>query len=217
MAETVAAGARLRDVAGRIVLEGDTVRTEGLEGGLFGGRFRGEVEVGVLVATLPVGVSMRLKDLDLEVLTEEMQPGDVKLTGLASGAMRVRFSTKGLAALHLELKSTEGFTLDRETVRQILLANATGGISAGKQLSRVAEKVVGTASRRPFQSATLTVRLTQGAIQWRARLESPDLNLTVDSDRGLDPGELYRALGRWQALELEKLDKVHAESVDFGE
>jgi len=208
--DIIAAGAPVRGVHGTATLRDGTLGARGLKGEVFDGQFRANVKVGLFDASLPVEFAARVLDLDLATLTREMKPGEVALTGLASGDVILALDRDGLKDLRVRVESTQDFSVDRKTVLDILLTNYTGGVTGGKQLSRAVEQVVGEAAQRPFQRATLNLDLEEGRLTGQAMLASDDLSLTVDLH--VDPGALYEALTLRQEMQLDNVAGIDAQS-----
>ena len=95
----------------------------------------------------------------------------MKLTGIASGNGSLKYSGAGLEELSLVARSTEGFSLDRKTVEDLVLRNNAGGIG-DNQLRKVLKDFVGEEEQRPFDSADLKLKLSDGLIVGDAHLRS---------------------------------------------
>ncbi len=77
-------------------------------------------------------------------------------------------------------------------VEQILLSQQVAGVTGGKTLGKVVQKVIGEGEQRPFDRATMDLGFEGGRITGQARLESEQLNLTIDIKA--DPEALLEAL-----------------------
>ena len=190
--ELSTAGLTLSGVQGDVYGRGNTIAVENLEVTLFGGKIQASAETGVLDPGLPIRIASKVQGLDLAVFTREFEPPAVRLTGWVSGAVAVDFDLNGLRDLEVALRATEGFTLNRDMVEQILLAQYMGDATGGKALDRVVQKVIGKDDQRPFDRARLDLGLEDNRITGQAVLESEGLNLTIAIKA--DPKALLEAL-----------------------
>lgn len=172
--------------------EGRALHLETLAFGLFGGNVRGGARVGVREAGWPVEASVQVENLDLDRFTKEFKPPSVILTGQVSGSVLAAFSLDGLTGLAVDLSSTEGFSMNKDMVEQLLVSQYMAGMTGGKQVTEVIRDVLGAAPQRAFDSARLVLGMEDGRIAGFARLESAKLNLTVDIKA--DPAALLEAL-----------------------
>lgn len=196
--EVSAAGGVASDVSGLIELKGEDVLFRELTASVFGGRFAGEAEIGVLRKNMPVRLAARFEGIDLDRFTREVQPPEVKLTGIASGSATVGYASSGLTQFALHATSTENFSLNRDMVEHLLRNPQFRGILGAGQIERTMERFIGRAPQRPFDSAEMELRLEEGRIRGETVLKSEKtreyngLNLTIDL--AIDPEALGQAL-----------------------
>ncbi len=193
-----AAGASVRDISGGLVLNGETMRLGGLQGTLFGGRVIADVVVGVLEENMPINLSAQYEQLDLALLTEEVQPPQVKLTGIASGSATVEYGLEGLGDFWVHAESTENFSLDRETVEKMIFQQKILESFGTRQVQRILRELVGADPQRPFDSGEMVLRLEDERIKGTADLRSvktEDLRgLSLLIELAIDPPVLADAL-----------------------
>ncbi len=187
------AGARLNTPAGDTRWEGRALFLENLALDLFGGGARGNARIGLRETGWPVEASFTVDNLDLDVFTREFKPPSLTLTGRVNGSVLAAFSLDGLTGLAVDLRSDEGFSMNKDMVEQLLVSQYMAGMTGGKQVAEVVRDVLGTAPQRAFDSARLVLGMEDGRIAGYARLESAKLNLTVDIKA--DPAALLEALG----------------------
>lgn len=142
--------------------------------------------------TFPGAIEMEVRDLDLAEFTKVFEPPDVVLTGKVSGTADIALSTDGLRDLRVDLSAADNLTLNRSMVRQILMSQYVNDAVGRKSVQKVIERVIGEAEQRPFDHATLELRLVDGVIQGVARLESKSLDVTVDINA--DPKAILEAI-----------------------
>ncbi len=187
-----AGGVKLRAINGALRGEGRRLHVENLTSDLLGGRLVARAEIGVLEAGLPVHIFADLHDVDLGLFTEEFEPPSVVLTGKVSGNGAIQLSPSGFEDFEAQLTAEKGITLNRGMVEQILLSQQVAGVTGGKTLGKVVQKVIGEGEQRPFDRATMDLGFEGGRITGQARLESEQLNLTIDIKA--DPEALLEAL-----------------------
>jgi hypothetical protein len=179
--ELAALGVTLHDTSARMRVAWPKVYVEELSSTVFGGTVRGGGEVDLAAENFPVVVDLTLENTDLARFTDEFKPpNNVKLTGLVSGTIRASIAGESITDLAVDLKSGEGFTLDRTTVAQMLMSQEIGEISGSGLADKIVKSVVGDEDVRPFTGAELRLGLEGGRITGAALLKSKALNLTVD-------------------------------------
>jgi len=218
--EAVLGGATVRAVQGEWAIADGVLRTERLEGTLFGGTLRANVEAALLRTGFPVQVRATIASVDLATLTRDVGIESVYVRGKASGQVSVSFDMGGFQELRADFRAPEGLTLDRGTVMNLL--QDTGAVAEGTSWARLGEaakkrlieKVVGPEEQRPFDRAELTLECAGRGLEGAAQvlLHSEQLNLTLDVP--LHPGTLLQAL---ELRQLEKVENFRTEPVDSGE
>lgn len=123
---------------------------------------------------------LRVARIDLKEFTKTFEPPDVVLTGIVGGTVTMTISAEGLEALDANMEATEGLTLNRSMVRQILMSQYVNDAVGNKSVQKIIEKVIGDDEQRPFDRAILELGMEDGLIVGVARLESKSLDVTVD-------------------------------------
>jgi len=178
--EVLAGGARGADFTGEAVPAGQGVALNGMRLGLFGGTVQGDARVGLLEEGMPFRFSGRVEGIDLARFTEEFQPPDVKVTGIVAGDITAGIRGGQLSEFDLHLKATEGVSVNRDMVRQILMSQQVGGFTGAKSVGKVLEQIVGNTEQRPFDSVEVDLGLEHGRIAGKALMKSKSLDFTVD-------------------------------------
>ena len=131
-------------------------------------------------AGYPAALKAEAKALDLEQFTQTFKPPDVVMTGKVSGTADLAVADGALVDLNVDLTASENLTLNQAAVRQILMQQYVNDAVGSKQIQKVIEKVIGKDEQRAFEKAVLNLRLEDGLVVGIARLESKNLDVTVD-------------------------------------
>jgi hypothetical protein len=131
-------------------------------------------------AGFPATVKAEARTLDLEQFTQTFKPPDVVMTGKVSGTADLAVTDGALVDLNVDLTASENLTLNQAAVRQILMQQYVNDAVGSKQIQKVIEKVIGKDEQRAFEKAVLNLRLEDGLVVGIARLESKNLDVTVD-------------------------------------
>ncbi len=131
-------------------------------------------------ADYPGTVRAEARELDLEQFTQTFKPPDVVMTGKVNGTADLTVSAAGLVDLNVDLTASENLTLNQAAVRQILMQQIVNDAVDSKQIQKVIEKVIGKDEQRAFKKAVIKLQLEDGLVVGVARLESTNLDVTVD-------------------------------------
>jgi hypothetical protein len=137
-------------------------------------------EVKYREANYPGTVRAEASALDLEQFTQTFKPPDVVMTGKVNGTADLTVSAEGLVDLNVDLTASEDLTLNQAAVRQILMQQYVNDAVGSKQIQKVIEKVIGKDEQRAFEKAVIKLHLEDGLVVGVARLESKNLDVTVD-------------------------------------
>ncbi len=153
---------------------------EGLETTFLGGTVKLDGTLDYRDPAWKTKADLRVARIDLKEFTKTFEPPDVVLTGIVGGTVTMTVSTEGLEALDVDMEATEGLTLNRSMVRQILMSQYVNDAVGNKSVQKIIEKVIGEDEQRPFDRAILELGMEDGLIVGIARLESKSLDVTVD-------------------------------------
>ena len=198
VSELSVAGGTLRALEGDVEFRGTRLIVPSASGRLFEGWTKSRLEVGLLEENAPVSLKVEMTGLDLAVLTEEVKPPKVLLTGFFDGLLEVDYSLEGLQGMFLKVSSNENFSVNRSFVEELLQSDTFLSGAGARVAEKAMTKILGTAPQRPFDSGTLYVYLSNETIQGVAELKSEKtkayngLNLTVNLD--MDQSALADAL-----------------------
>lgn len=131
-------------------------------------------------AQYPATIKAEARALDLEQFTQTFKPPDVVMTGKVNGTAALVISSEGLVDLNVDLTASENLTLNQAAVRQILMSQYVNDAVGSKSIQKVIESVIGKDDQRAFEKAAITLHLEEGLIVGEARLESKNLDVTVD-------------------------------------
>jgi hypothetical protein len=212
--QLTAAGATANNVRGPFVLKDGTVTSNGLHAELWDGKIGGDAEAGFFVEGMPIKASLTAEALNLDTFTREYRPPKSRFTGIGGGTASIAWSRKGFEGFSVDLAATEGFSVNRDLVYQMLLSSHIKDVKVGKQVDRVVERVLGEDEMRAFKSAVMKLGLEGELIAGQARLESEGLNLTLDIN--MEPEAFASLLELRQEENLEKIDTIKAEPVQLG-
>lgn len=202
-ATLTAAGALLQDLRGPFTYERLRLTSKGLTGTLWDGRLTAEVDANLAEATRPVHVQAKVEDLDLDTFTKEYKPPRTRLTGRGNGTVSFTWSKEGFRDLDADLKSSHGFSVNRDIVYQLLMSQYVKEAKGGKKLDQIVSEVIGKGEQRPFDSGQLALEMGDGErIEGDAWLKSKALNLTIDIR--MDPEALAQLLELRQEANLDK-------------
>jgi hypothetical protein len=190
--ELVVGGSKLRKTRGNILLGEQGVILEDVNFELFGGGVVARASVNIIGAEFSIAVSGEVQNLDLSLFTSEFEPPSLVLTGNVNGTFKSEFNTKQLLALDVDLTASNGFSMNRDMVEQLLMRQYVDEMTGGRQMTRVLQSVIGKDEQRKFDQARLILGLEDDRITGYAKLESENLNLTVDIKA--DPEALLEAL-----------------------
>lgn len=177
--ETLALGALVHSLRGKIRLEDSNLFCEDVQGAVFDGALALDASLGAEGDVRVIQTAGRLEQIDLAVFTEEFKPPEVKLTGRASGTFDLQFRNEEIAGLTVHLESIEGCSLNRDAVQRILLSQYAEGMAGGKVASAI-ESAIGEAPQHPFDHARIDLALKGDKIAGDAILESGSLRLSID-------------------------------------
>lgn len=197
------AGATASSLSGPVRIEDEVIVLPETVGQLFDG----ELKIGATLAWLqddqPVALDAQLTNFDLARLTAEVEPPKVRLTGIADAAGSLTYSEAGLQAFLLDGISTQGFSLNRSMVEDVLASgDFQESLGSRRVIDRTMDKLLGEQPQRPFDSARIHLELAEQRIRGQAELLSEKtpqyngLNLTVDM--AIDPPALAEALSLLQ-------------------
>lgn len=186
------AGTRWSAIAGKTRVEKGAVLLEEVTAAVFGGSVGMTGTAALVDEGMPLKLNMTVSDVDLAVFTQEFKPPSVVLTGRIGGTADLLVRDGKLADLHVDLTASSGFSLNKDMVEQLLTSQYVTTMTGGRQVSAVIRDVLGDAPQRAFDAAVMTLALRDGRIEGVARLESRDLNLTMDIKA--DPEALLEAL-----------------------
>lgn len=191
-ASCTVAGTHWSAIAGRTRVEDGAVLLEEVTAAVFGGSVGMTGTAGLVEDGMPLKLDMTVSDVDLAVFTQEFKPPSVVLTGRIGGTADVLVRDGKLADLHVDLAASSGFSLNKDMVEQLLTSQYVTTMTGGKQVTALIRDVLGDAPQRAFDAAVMNLALRGGRIEGVARLESRDLNLTMDIKA--DPEALLEAL-----------------------
>ncbi len=183
-----AGGGSIWDVEGPARLEGTRMRIHPVRGRVFDGTLEADVDVGVLEPGLPVFMTSEFENIDLAVLTKEVEPPNTRLTGRAHGNLTVDYIVDELRGFAVEAEAPAGLTVNRSLVADLLQSEKLLAGMGERVAERAMDKLLGEQPQRPFDRGRLYVYLTGDTIQGLVDLESAKtdayhgLNLTVNLD-----------------------------------
>ena len=198
VSEVSVAGGTVYAIEGDAELRGTRLIVPSASGRLFNGWTESRLEVGLLEENAPVSLKVKMTGMDLAVMTDEVKPAKVRLTGLSDGMFEVEYSLEGLQGMYLKVSSDENLSVNRAFVEELLQSDTFLSGAGARVADRAMSKLLGDAPQRPFDSGTLYVYLTSDTIQGVAELKSEKtkayngLNLTVNLD--MDQSTLAEAL-----------------------
>ena len=190
--ELTVGGSKLRKTRGNILLGEQGIILEDVNFELFGGGVVARASVNIIGTEFSIAVSGEVQNLDLSIFTSEFEPPSLMLTGSVNGTFKSEFNTKQLLALDVNLTASDGFSMNRDMVEQLLMRQYVDEMTRERQMTRVLQSVIGEDEQRKFDEARLILGLEDNRITGYAKLESENLNLTVDIKA--DPEALLEAL-----------------------
>lgn len=190
--QVLCAGAALEGASARLRGEGPAVLIDDLKGRLFNGAAVGAARVEPFAEGMPMRLDARVEGADLAVFTAQVQPPSVNLTGMVSGDVLVGLRGEDFTELNIDLSASNGITVNRSLVQELLLSQQMSGMTGSKMVGKVLDKIVGGEEQRPFDSAALKLGLGEGRITGVASMKSKALNLDVDIKA--DPGAVWEAV-----------------------
>lgn len=206
------AGVVLNDVDFGWDAEGQDIVAKSFEAKLYGGTLRGAARIKVL-GGLRAAINATVEDADLEVFSDKFKPPHTRLTGIADGKIGAVWSAAdGVEKLEASIHSSEGFSVNRDLLEQLLLSKYTKGMFGAKTLDAIRENVLGEAGQRPFKSGGIDLRWADTEYVGTVSLESEALNLTVDLT--VEEEVIAEALRLRQESRLEDLASISLEPVE---
>ncbi|MDK1021554.1 MAG: hypothetical protein QGD90_07950 [Candidatus Hydrogenedentes bacterium] len=208
--ELSVAGGTVHAIEGDAELRGTRLIVPAATGRLFEGWTKSRLEVGLLEENVPVLLKVEMTGIDLAVMTDEVKPPKVRLTGFSDGLLEVEYSLEGLQGLYLKVSSAENLSVNRDFIEELLQSEGFLSGAGAKVAEKAMAKLLGDAPQRPFDSGTLSVYLTEDTIQGVAELKSEKtkayngLNLTVNLD--MDQSALAEALRMLEESALAEME-----------
>jgi hypothetical protein len=206
LATLAAAGVALNGLEAPLEFEGDGIKIRDLKANLFGGTSIVDVDAHLLAQGAPINVTAKFENLDLAAFTSEFKPPGASFTGIANGALDAAIQSGKLTALRVSLKSTEGFTANRDLIKKLLMSEYVTGVPLSGKVRDAIDKTIGEDIQRPFDSASLDLELKGDALVGSVPLKSKNINLNIELS--VELAELYAALALRQEAQLENIANV---------
>ncbi len=208
------AGAILTEIAGGYAFNDDRLALKDVAAKLYSGDVTANGEIELLTGTYNSELNAGITRLDLDRFTKEFEPGEFRLTGMADGELYVRWSTDSLSGARFGMTSTEGFSLDRETVETLLTSRALPDQWGMRWIAkRINKKMVGDEPQRPFDSARIDLLLQQAEGE-QDRLTGPislkSETLDFNIEWAIDLEAIYAAM----ESELSSVENISAGAVE---
>ncbi|GMW02321.1 MAG: hypothetical protein AMXMBFR84_34570 [Candidatus Hydrogenedentota bacterium] len=221
IANVAAAGAVIHELSGTFEVQGGIMNVIVTGGTLYGGVISGTAQVDLVGENREGRMALDFDGVDLDQFTREYEPPQVVLTGLANGKVQIQWDRAGMTKFHAVLKSTEGFTMDKATIDTLLVTTVMQETRGLRFLTKGLRKdAIGDEPQRPFDSASMVIDLTGDSPETH-RLEGPvkmlskGLDLTIDL--GVDIGAIYAGLELRQEAQLDQIDTITADPLQWGE
>ena len=164
-------GGTVNAIDGDAELGGTRLIGPGATGRLFEGWTKSRLEVGLLEENVPVLLKVEMTGIDLAVMTDEVKPPKVRLTGFSDGLLEVEYSLEGLQGLYLKVSSAENLSVNRDFIEELLQSEGFLSGAGAKVAEKAMAKLLGDAPQRPFDSGTLSIYLPEDTIQGVAELK----------------------------------------------
>lgn len=209
--EVTAAGVTTGPVRGPMVFRGDHAEAASMRAGLWDGDVVFDVRVGVFDPELPVELRAVVDNIDLERFSREFDPPGIYLTGRARGEVGIKREEAEWESVLVRLAAGDGFTMNRDMVRELLLTHHMRDASGGRALDGIVVQVLGEAEQRPFERAELAMDLSpEKRLVGDGLLRSPLLNMTLDL--AVDIEVIEEALQLRQEAELDEIEGIEYEA-----
>jgi len=205
-----ASGAFLNHAEGTIEIADDAMEISDLTGELFKGIVTGTASVDLAKDTFPLWFDGEIKDIDLAQMTEEVKPPKTNLTGIADGTLNVEYSLDGLLGFTLQVDSTDGFSINRSMVEEMMQTQKLLSGLGQKKAEKALDKFLGNEPQRPFDSAELYLYLIGEKIEGLVDLLSAKtkkyngLNLHINLD--IDKSALVTSLKMLEESNIENME-----------
>jgi len=192
------AGALLTEIGGNYAFTGDMLSLSDVTGQTYGGAVLGQGQVELLTGTYNGEFQADITRLDLDRFTKEFEPGEFRLTGISKADVYARWSTEGLSGAQFVMTSTDGFSLDRETVETMLTSRALPDQWGMRWIKkRINKKMIGDDPQRLFDSARVDLELRQtdgepDRLLGPITLKSETLDFNIDW--AIDVNAIYAAM-----------------------
>ena len=201
-----AAGVQLKKLSAPLRFDGDAIHIDDMPAELFGGTIKVDLSAVVLGDAPHVSMTIELTGVNLDTFTKEFKLPGASLTGIANGTISLEANGTGFTALSLRLRSTEGFSISRDLVKDLLMSEYVTGIPMSAKVRGAIDKTIGDAEQRPFASAELNLDLEGERLVGGAPMLSENLNL--DLVLSIDLKEVYAALALQQEAQLENVANI---------
>ncbi|MFA6239280.1 MAG: hypothetical protein WC655_00035 [Candidatus Hydrogenedentales bacterium] len=221
VANAAAGGGLLTEVDGAFTLENGVVRADRVTATMYGGAATIDAEVDLFGPEGRGKLTAKVTGTNLETFTKEYKPPVVLLTGIAQGEVELEWAKVGITDFRVELASDKEFSLNRESVEQLLLTALTSEVPGLKFLNRrIRKKTIGDEPMRKFDTATVSLRL-EGEPGENQRLTGP-VALTSDTldftiDLGADLGAIAEGMQLSQDAQLEDIEKISTDPLQWNE
>ncbi|MFP6615341.1 MAG: hypothetical protein VCB26_02940 [Candidatus Hydrogenedentota bacterium] len=181
-----AAGAKIDSLRGLIGFAEDVMIVSEARADVSNGELVSRLEMRIFEEGMPLAYLGRLENIDLLLLSEEVQPPKTKLTGIANGTVSAEYSlTAGLTDFDLDVACDTSFSINRSLVEEMMQMQDVLSGFAAKKAEKTIAKFLGKADQRPFDTAWLNVYLLDDVILGTTEMRSEKtkeyngLNLTI--------------------------------------
>jgi len=202
-ANLAAMGLNVSDLEGSWQYRDGVLKSDNLEGNLFGGKVLGVLSQEVFAPDLRGTLHLKIQQIDLERFTEEFKPKDIVLTGIGNGSLTATWREGQVQDLRMDLLTAENFSVNRSFLEWLLLSQYEQGKWSNKVFKTIRDKALGPASQHAFNSGQLTLEWRNHEYVGEVALKGKGLNLTITPR--IDEGVITNALEFRQQIQIQDL------------
>jgi len=196
-------GLNVSDLEGSWQYRDGVLKSDNLEGNLFGGKVLGVLSQEVFAPDLRGTLHLKIQQIDLERFTEEFKPKDIVLTGIGNGSLTATWREGQVQDLRMDLLTAENFSVNRSFLEWLLLSQYEQGKWSNKVFKTIRDKALGPASQHAFNSGQLTLEWRNHEYVGEVALKGKGLNLTITPR--IDEGVITNALEFRQQIQIQDL------------